>query len=82
MLHENEALHYPNYSSIFDVMEILSYFRFIVYSSVLNHDDGRVSYPLCFIFVSPTGMSAVSLSYYLFPFTSKTNSLTNNHDVS
>ncbi|XP_042342454.1 glia maturation factor beta-like [Plectropomus leopardus] len=29
--------------------------RYIVYSYKLNHDDGRVSYPLCFIFSSPTG---------------------------
>ena len=29
--------------------------RFIAFSYVLNHDDGRISYPLCFIFVSPSG---------------------------
>ncbi|XP_013392779.1 glia maturation factor gamma isoform X2 [Lingula anatina] len=29
--------------------------RFVVYSYCYNHDDGRVSYPLCFIFVSPIG---------------------------
>ncbi|CAI9730451.1 glia maturation factor beta-like [Octopus vulgaris] len=29
--------------------------RFIVLSYVYNHDDGRVSYPLIFIFVSPQG---------------------------
>ena len=29
--------------------------RYIVFSYVLNHDDGRVSYPLCFIFISPSG---------------------------
>jgi len=27
--------------------------RFVVYSYKLDHDDGRVSYPLCFIFVTP-----------------------------
>nr|XP_048708157.1 glia maturation factor beta isoform X3 [Caretta caretta] len=27
--------------------------RFIVYSYKYQHDDGRVSYPLCFIFSSP-----------------------------
>ncbi|XP_037632423.1 glia maturation factor gamma [Sebastes umbrosus] len=29
--------------------------RFIVYSYKYSHDDGRVSYPLCFIFSSPAG---------------------------
>lgn len=29
--------------------------RFIVYSYKYNHADGRVSYPLCFIFSSPVG---------------------------
>ncbi|XP_076002456.1 glia maturation factor gamma [Genypterus blacodes] len=29
--------------------------RFIVYSYKLVHGDGRVSYPLCFIFCSPLG---------------------------
>ncbi|XP_041668137.1 glia maturation factor beta [Cheilinus undulatus] len=29
--------------------------RFVVYSYKYEHDDGRVSYPLCFIFSSPLG---------------------------
>ncbi|XP_075879467.1 glia maturation factor beta [Nelusetta ayraudi] len=29
--------------------------RFIAYSYKYKHDDGRVSYPLCFIFSSPVG---------------------------
>ncbi|XP_019406527.1 PREDICTED: glia maturation factor beta [Crocodylus porosus] len=29
--------------------------RFIVYSYKYEHEDGRVSYPLCFIFSSPVG---------------------------
>ncbi|XP_064420792.1 glia maturation factor beta [Latimeria chalumnae] len=29
--------------------------RFLVYSYKYEHDDGRVSYPLCFIFSSPSG---------------------------
>lgn len=29
--------------------------RYIVYSYKLTHGDGRVSYPLCFIFSSPVG---------------------------
>ncbi|XP_056283186.1 glia maturation factor beta [Pseudoliparis swirei] len=29
--------------------------RFIVYSYKYVHDDGRISYPLCFIFSSPVG---------------------------
>ncbi|KAJ8341100.1 hypothetical protein SKAU_G00333910 [Synaphobranchus kaupii] len=28
---------------------------FVVYSYKYQHDDGRVSYPLCFIFISPFG---------------------------
>uniref|UniRef100_K7FT26 Glia maturation factor n=1 Tax=Pelodiscus sinensis TaxID=13735 RepID=K7FT26_PELSI len=30
-------------------------YPFIVYSYKYQHDDGRVSYPLCFIFSSPVG---------------------------
>lgn len=30
---------------------------FVVYSYKYQHDDGRVSYPLCFIFSSPVGMN-------------------------
>ncbi|XP_052023606.1 glia maturation factor gamma isoform X3 [Apodemus sylvaticus] len=33
----------------------LLYTRFVVYSYKYVHDDGRVSYPLCFIFSSPVG---------------------------
>ncbi|XP_065060425.1 glia maturation factor gamma-like [Rhopilema esculentum] len=29
--------------------------RFVIYRNVFNHDDGRVSYPMCFIFISPSG---------------------------
>ncbi|CAH3172065.1 unnamed protein product [Porites evermanni] len=29
--------------------------RYVLYSYVLKHDDGRVSYPLAFIFISPQG---------------------------
>ncbi|XP_051942026.1 glia maturation factor beta [Hippocampus zosterae] len=29
--------------------------RFVVYSYKYHHDDGHVSYPLCFIFSSPVG---------------------------
>lgn len=29
--------------------------RFVAYSYCLKHDDGRISYPLCFIFISPSG---------------------------
>nr|XP_014348760.1 PREDICTED: glia maturation factor gamma isoform X2 [Latimeria chalumnae] len=29
--------------------------RFVVYSYKYIHDDGRISYPLCFIFSSPAG---------------------------
>ncbi|XP_032818610.2 glia maturation factor beta-like [Petromyzon marinus] len=29
--------------------------RYLLYSYKYQHDDGRVSYPLCFIFISPQG---------------------------
>lgn len=29
--------------------------RFVVYSYKLSHSDGRISYPLCFIYFSPDG---------------------------
>uniref|UniRef100_UPI00358E3140 glia maturation factor gamma-like isoform X1 n=1 Tax=Myxine glutinosa TaxID=7769 RepID=UPI00358E3140 len=29
--------------------------RFVLYSYKYKHDDGRCSYPLCFIFISPQG---------------------------
>ncbi|XP_029349286.1 glia maturation factor beta [Echeneis naucrates] len=34
---------------------VISRGKFIVYSYKYQHDDGRVSYPLCFIFSSPVG---------------------------
>ncbi|KAL6056729.1 hypothetical protein STEG23_034092, partial [Scotinomys teguina] len=34
---------------------------FIVYSYKYQHDDGRVSYPLCFIFSSPVGNQPLAL---------------------
>lgn len=37
--------------------------RFLVYSFKLDHGDGRISYPMCFIFSSPQG----SLVIYLIP---------------
>nr|XP_045747449.1 glia maturation factor gamma isoform X5 [Mirounga angustirostris] len=36
--------------------------RFVVYSYKYVHEDGRVSYPLCFIFSSPVGEARLSLS--------------------
>ena len=30
--------------------------RFLVYSFKLDHKDGRISYPMCFIFSTPRGM--------------------------
>lgn len=29
--------------------------RFVVFSFKLDHGDGRISYPMCFIFSSPKG---------------------------
>ncbi len=36
-------------------MDSLTWDTFLVYSYKYQHDDGRVSYPLCFIFSSPVG---------------------------
>ncbi|XP_070403144.1 glia maturation factor beta isoform X1 [Nothobranchius furzeri] len=36
--------------------------RFVVYSYKYQHDDGRVSYPLCFIFSSPVGKAIPPVS--------------------
>lgn len=36
--------------------------RFVVYSYKYVHEDGRVSYPLCFIFSSPVGETQLYLS--------------------
>ena len=30
--------------------------RYVAYSYCYKHDDGRISYPLCFIYISPSGM--------------------------
>lgn len=38
------------------VLTSLTVHTFIVYSYKYVHADGRVSYPLCFIFSSPMGM--------------------------
>ena len=29
--------------------------RFVVYSYRMEHTDGRVSYPMCFIYITPRG---------------------------
>ena len=34
----------------------LTLLSYVFLSYVLKHDDGRVSYPLCFIYVSPQGL--------------------------
>ncbi|NXD27707.1 GMFB factor, partial [Spelaeornis formosus] len=38
-----------------EVFSLTSEKTFIVYSYKYQHEDGRVSYPLCFIFSSPVG---------------------------
>ncbi|KAF6130194.1 glia maturation factor beta [Phyllostomus discolor] len=43
----------PRYSGNFSFFNLRK--TFIVYSYKYQHDDGRVSYPLCFIFSSPVG---------------------------
>eukprot|EP00057_Strongylocentrotus_purpuratus_P008060 XP_011662534.1 PREDICTED: glia maturation factor beta isoform X1 [Strongylocentrotus purpuratus] len=32
--------------------------RYVLYSYCRHHDDGRISYPLCFIFIHPQGTKA------------------------
>ncbi|NXP84995.1 GMFB factor, partial [Passerina amoena] len=51
---EHEVLLYP--TKIIDFLVSLTPEKtFIVYSYKYQHEDGRVSYPLCFIFSSPVG---------------------------
>eukprot|EP00118_Oscarella_pearsei_P024932 m.307145 g.307145 ORF g.307145 m.307145 type:complete len:140 (+) comp41949_c0_seq1:31-450(+) len=38
--------------------------RYVAYSYGLKHSDGRVSYPLCFIFVSPEGCHPSTMMMY------------------
>ncbi|XP_065832648.1 glia maturation factor gamma-like [Oscarella lobularis] len=38
--------------------------RYVAYSCELNHGDGRISYPLCFIFVSPEGCKPETMMMY------------------
>lgn len=40
---------------------------FIVYSYKYQHDDGRISYPLCFIFSSPVGKGSHPACFYMCP---------------
>jgi hypothetical protein len=46
--------------------------RFVVYSYRMEHADGRVSYPMCFIYITPRGKSVVlsfiisTLSFLMF----------------
>ncbi|NXU00168.1 GMFB factor, partial [Buphagus erythrorhynchus] len=52
---------YPSYAAAIWIYSLLEAFSltsektFIVYSYKYQHEDGRVSYPLCFIFSSPVG---------------------------
>ncbi|NWX62500.1 GMFB factor, partial [Promerops cafer] len=51
---EHEVWSYP--TKIIDfLVSLTSEKTFIVYSYKYQHEDGRVSYPLCFIFSSPVG---------------------------
>lgn len=40
--------------------------RYLVISYVRNHSDGRVSYPLCFVFSSPVGEYFTNLPTTIF----------------
>ena len=48
------------FTCLFD--SLIIFFSYVLYSYVLKHDDGRVSYPLVFIFISPQGKDRL-LSY-------------------
>ncbi len=39
--------------------------RYVAYSYCYKHDDGRVSYPLCFFFVSPEGTNSLCVKTYI-----------------
>uniref|UniRef100_A0A8C1PZB2 Glia maturation factor n=1 Tax=Cyprinus carpio TaxID=7962 RepID=A0A8C1PZB2_CYPCA len=48
----------PHEMCLFNIkqsLDSLTCDTFVVYSYKYQHDDGRVSYPLCFIFSSPVG---------------------------
>ncbi|KAM4627590.1 glia maturation factor gamma-like [Polymixia lowei] len=51
-LREELPAHLPRYPSN---LSSLTMCTFIVYSYKYDHADGRISYPLCFIFCSPVG---------------------------
>ena len=66
-----------NYKSVLKI--IIHLFRFLIYSYKMEHNDGRTSYPLCFIFTTPPGCKVghfwiwrnfklSSLFRYLLPF--------------
>ena len=46
--------------------------RFVVYSYRMEHADGRVSYPMCFIYITPRGrellFQALSLCEFVYKF--------------
>ncbi|NWZ15910.1 GMFB factor, partial [Agelaius phoeniceus] len=49
---------YPSHAAAiwtYSLLEAVQKKTFIVYSYKYQHEDGRVSYPLCFIFSSPVG---------------------------
>ena len=39
--------------------------RYIAYSYCMKHQDGRISYPLCFVFISPSGVLGKYTLYIL-----------------
>lgn len=46
--------------------------RFVVYSYRMEHADGRVSYPMCFIYITPRGrkllFQTLSLCEFVYNF--------------
>lgn len=42
--------------------------RYVVYSYKMEHEDKRVSYPICFIFYTPRDSQVTAISLYLSRF--------------
>jgi len=57
---------FENVEKIDDLIEELPDLqpRYLVYTCRFEREDGRVQYPLCFIFLSPTGASGKQMMAY------------------
>lgn len=61
----SQSARYPFYCCIPSLWNVTSLTAgtFIIYSYKYQHDDGRISYPLCFIFSSPAGKNMLPASF-------------------